>query len=107
MVTIDDRAVVFINDLLEKNNKKGYGIKIFFAGEACSGPQFGMSYQESKPEGDNEIAVDGFSFYFDDQTKEKLEPCVIEYVEDPNYGNGLVIRDPNAKGCASCGGGCH
>ena len=31
----------------------------------------------------------------------------IEYVEDPNFGNGLAIRDPNAKGCSSCGGGCH
>ncbi len=44
---------------------------------------------------------------FDDETKEALEPCVIEYVEDPNFGNGLAIRDPNAKGCSSCGGGCH
>ena len=107
MVTIDDKAVDFINALLEKNNKKGYGIKIYFAGMACSGPQFGMSFQEKKNEGDNELPVNGFSFYFDEQTKEALEPCVIEYIEDPNFGNGLVIRDPNAKGCASCGGGCH
>ena len=107
MVTIDDKAVDFINQLLEKNNKTGYGIKIYFAGMACSGPQFGMSFQEKKNEGDNELPVKGFSFYFDNETKEALEPCFIEYIEDPNYGNGLVIRDPNAKGCASCGGGCH
>lgn len=107
MVNITNDAVKFINELLAKNNKTGYGIKIYFAGMACSGPQFGMSFQEKKGEGENELAVDGFSFYFDDETKEALEPCSIEYVEDPNYGNGLIIHDPNAKGCSSCGGGCH
>ena len=107
MVTIDDKAVDFINDLLAKNGKEGYGIKIYFSGMACSGPQFGMSFAQDKGDLPNEIAVKGFSFYFDDETKEALEPCVIEYVEDPNFGNGLAIRDPNAKGCSSCGGGCH
>jgi hypothetical protein len=32
---------------------------------------------------------------------------VIEFIDDPNFGTGLTIRDPNASGCASCGGGCH
>ena len=107
MVKITEDAEKFIDELLEKNQKVGWGIKVYLSGYACSGPQFGMSFQERKNEGDNELPVKGFSFYFDEQTKEALEPCVIEYVEDPNYGNGLVIRDPNAKGCASCGGGCH
>ena len=107
MVQIAPEAEKFINDLLEKNNKVGFGIKIYLSGFACSGPQFGMSFAQDKGDLENEIAVKGFSFYFDDETKEALEPCVIEYVEDPNFGNGLAIRDPNAKGCASCGGGCH
>lgn len=107
MVTISPEAEKFINDLLEKNQKVGYGIKIYLSGFACSGPQFGMSFAQDKGDLENELPVKGFSFYFDDETKEALEPCVIEYVEDPNFGNGLAIRDPNAKGCASCGGGCH
>lgn len=107
MVTITDDAVKFLKDLLEKQGKTGYGIRIYFAGMACSGPQFGMNFQEGKGEAENELPMDGFSFYFDNETKEALEPCVVEYVEDPNFGNGLIIRDPNAQGCASCGGGCH
>ena len=83
MVQITPDAEKFINDLLEKNQKVGYGIKIYLSGFACSGPQFGMSFQE------------------------KAEECVIEFIDDPNFGTGLTIRNPNFNGCASCGGGCH
>lgn len=106
MVTIQDDAVKFINDLLEKNKKVGYGIKIYLTGVACSGPQFGMSFQEKPAEGEHVEEKEGFSFFYDDETKEALDPCVIEFVDDPDFGTGLTIRDPNAKGCASCGGGC-
>jgi len=107
MVTITDEAVGFINDLLTKNNKTGYGIKIYLAGMACSGPQFGMSFQEKAADGDSIISQQGFDFFCDAETMEALDPCVIEFIDDPDYGTGLTIRDPNAKGCASCGGGCH
>ena len=108
MVTITPEAEKFITDLLEKNQKTGYGIKIYVAGFACSGPQFGMSFQEKEAEGDiiDETAKD-FKMYYDDETKKELDECVIEFIDDPNFGTGLTIRNPNFNGCASCGGGCH
>ena len=45
--------------------------------------------------------------FYDDETKKELEECVIEFIDDPNFGTGLTIRNPNFNGCASCGGGCH
>ena len=107
MVTVTPEAEKFINDLLTKNKKEGYGIKIYLVGMACSGPQFGMSFQEKAAEGEMVINQQGFDFFCDAETMEALEPCLIEFIDDPDYGTGLTIRDPNAKGCASCGGGCH
>ncbi len=108
MVQITEDAEKFITDLLEKNQKTGYGIKIYVAGFACSGPQFGMSFQEKEAEGDivDETAK-GFKMFYDDETKKELDECVIEFIDDPNFGTGLTIRNPNFNGCASCGGGCH
>ena len=106
MVTVEKKAEEYIQNLLKRQNKEGYGVKIYFTGMGCSGPQFGMSFQENKGDLPNELKMDGFSFYFDDETKEALEPCVIEYIQDVNFGDGLIVRDPNAKGCSSCGGGC-
>ena len=107
MVTIDDKAVEFINQLLAKNNKQGYGIKIYFAGMACSGPQFGMSFQQGAKEGEKiDNSAKSFEMYYDEETEKALDQCVIEFVDDPNFGTGLSIRNPNFNGCASCGGGC-
>ena len=108
MVTVTPDAEKFINELLEKNNKVGYGIKIYLAGMACSGPQFGMSFQEKEGEGDivDETAK-AFKMFYDEETKKELDECVIEFIDDPNFGTGLTIRNPNFNGCASCGGGCH
>lgn len=108
MVQITPDAEKFINDLLEKNQKVGYGIKIYLSGFACSGPQFGMSFQEKAAEGENiDKSAHGFDMFYDDETKKELEECVIEFIDDPNFGTGLTIRNPNFNGCASCGGGCH
>lgn len=117
MTTVTPEAEKFISELLEKNKKKGFGVKIYLAGMSCSGPQFGMTFQEKAAEGDKSLKCNGFDFFFDDETGKALEPCVIEFVDDPNFGTGLIIRDPTAScscgdGCGSgcgggCGGGCH
>jgi iron-sulfur cluster assembly accessory protein len=106
MVTISDEALKFINELLEKNDKKGYGIRIYLAGMACSGPQFGMAFQDAAKEGDIEEKMDGFSFYFDDEAKMALDGASIDLVETAN-GSGLIIQNPNVAGCSSCGGSCE
>ncbi|MBR2255525.1 MAG: iron-sulfur cluster assembly accessory protein [Candidatus Methanomethylophilaceae archaeon] len=108
MVQITSDAEKFINGLLEKNNKVGYGIKIYLSGFACSGAQFGMSFQENAREGDIvDKSANGFDLFYDNDTKAELDKCIIEFVDDPNFGTGLSIRDPTFEGCASCGGGCH
>ncbi len=108
MVTIEPQAVTFINELLQKNEKTGFGIKIYLSGHACSGPQFGMTFQEKAEENDTvDNSAGDFEIYYDEETKEALQGCVIQFIDDPNFGTGLAINDPNFSGCSSCGGGCH
>ena len=106
MVTISDEALKFINELLEKNEKKGHGIRIYLAGMACSGPQFGMAFQDGPKEGDLEEKMDGFSFYFDEETQMALNGARIDLVETA-HGSGLIIQNPSISGCSACGGSCH
>jgi iron-sulfur cluster assembly accessory protein len=106
MVEVTTEASKYINDLIAKNDKKGHGIKIYLSGMGCSGPQFGMTFQEGKKEGDVEQPVDGFSLFYDGETKEVLDACTVDFVETP-YGSGLIVHNPNVSGCSSCGSGCH
>ncbi|MCL2712456.1 MAG: iron-sulfur cluster assembly accessory protein [Methanomassiliicoccaceae archaeon] len=105
MVTITPDAEKFISELLEKNKKAGYGVKIYFAGMACSGPQFGMSFQEKAEDGDVTLKLSNFSLFYDAETAKELDECIIEFIDDPNFGTGLTINNPNIKGCATCGSG--
>ena len=108
MVTITPEAETFIHDLMEKTGQVRYGIKLSLPGFACSGPQFGMSFQEKAADGEHiDHTATGFDMFYDDETKEALDECAIEFIDDPNFGTGLTIRNPNFNGCASCGGGCH
>jgi len=108
MVQISTEAQGFIENLLDKNQKNGFGIKIELQGFACSGPQFGMSFQEKAGEGEKiDKSASRFDIFYNEDTEKALENCVIEFIDDPNYGSGLMIRDPNYSGCSSCGGGCH
>jgi iron-sulfur cluster assembly accessory protein len=106
MVTISDEALKFINELLETNDKKGYGVRIYLAGVGCSGPQFGMAFQDGVKEGDFEEKFPGFSFYYDEETQMALDGASIDLVETAN-GSGLIIQNPNVSGCSSCGGSCQ
>jgi iron-sulfur cluster assembly protein len=108
MVSITPDAEKFISELMEKNGKTGFGIKIYLSGYACSGPQFGMSFQEKAAENEKvDKTSELFEMYYDNETDEALKDCVIEFVDDPNFGTGLSIHNPNFSGCSSCGGGCH
>ncbi len=106
MVTVTAEASKYITDLIQKNNKQGYGIRVFLSGMGCSGPQFGMSFQQGKKEGDVEQKSEGFSLFYDDETKTLLDECTVDFIETP-YGSGLIVNNPNAAGCSTCGGGCH
>jgi iron-sulfur cluster assembly accessory protein len=105
MVQITPEATKYISDLIAKNSKQGYGIRIYLSGTGCSGPQFGMSFQQGKKEGDMEQAAEGFSLFYDDETKTMLDECTVDFIETP-YGSGLIVNNPNVAGCSTCGG-CH
>ncbi|MDR0334443.1 MAG: iron-sulfur cluster assembly accessory protein, partial [Methanomassiliicoccaceae archaeon] len=73
MVTITPDAEKFVSELLEKNKKTGYGVKIYLAGMACSGPQFGMSFQEKAADGDVIEKLEKFSLFYDNDTAKELD----------------------------------
>jgi len=104
LLKVTPEAEKFIVELLEKNDKQDHGVKIYMAGMACSGPQFGMSFQKEMDEGDTEMKLDGFSFFIDEEIKDVISECVVEYVDDPNFGTGLTITNPRASSCSTCGG---
>ncbi len=107
MVTVTPEAEKYISDLLTKSQKNGYGVEVYIVGKTCSAYQFGMAFLE-KPKEEQIVdeTVPSFHMFYDEETKVALDPCVIDIIDDPNFGLALTITDPNNKGCETCGG-CH
>lgn len=105
MVNLTDKAAEEFKNLLKKEGKPDYGVKVFVAGIGCSGPQYGLSLEKAPEEGEKVFESKGVKIYLSPKAAEELDEGVIDYIKS-EYGEGFVLNNPNAKGCGPSCGGC-
>ncbi len=103
MVEVTDKAAVEFKNLLKKEGKADYGVKLFVAGFGCSGPQYGLSLEEKPEDGERVYESNDVKLYLTKDAAEALEGVEIDYVKS-EHGEGFVIN--NAKDCGPSCGGC-
>ena len=91
-----------INVLLEKENKKGWGMKVSLESGGCSGNQYYLGFQESAKEGEKTIESNGVKLFVEEKYLENLNGAEIDYV-DGLMGAGFKINNPNVTKSCSCG----
>jgi iron-sulfur cluster assembly accessory protein len=105
MIQISNEAAKELKELLEKEGKLNFGLRISYAGNGCSGPQYSLSLDE-KPSKDEEVQEsNGVKMFMNTDTEKTLDGAEIDFVNDPLFGKGFTIKHPNLFGCGSCGGG--
>jgi iron-sulfur cluster insertion protein len=107
MVSITENAAIELKNVLEKENKQGFGLRVSVAGMGCGGPQYALSLDEKPGNGDEVIEAHGIKIFLNEQTKTVLDGLEIDYAETPQ-GAGFVINNPNssASECGPSCGGC-
>lgn len=105
MIEVTDRAASELKALLDQENKPDLALRIFVAGVACSGLQYGLALDEEVKEDDVTMESNGIKLVMSKDIQKNFYEGSIDFVEDEN-GKGFLIRNPNAGGCGSCGG-CH
>jgi iron-sulfur cluster insertion protein len=105
MIEVTDKAAAELKTLLEQEEKPNLALRIFVAGVACSGIQYGLALDEDIGEDDVTIESNGIKLVMTKDIEKNFFEGSIDYVEDEN-GKGFLIRNPNAGGCGTCGG-CH
>ncbi|MFQ5975923.1 MAG: HesB/IscA family protein [Candidatus Hydrothermarchaeales archaeon] len=106
MVTITESASQELNKLMEKDERSGLGLRIFTAGFSCSGPQYGLAFDDKPKDGDEVLDCNGVSVFLDSKTKEELDGAEVDYIKS-EYGEGFVVKNPNAEGGCGCGPTCE
>ncbi len=105
MIEITDAAAAELKQLLEKEKKSDYGLRIFTAGIGCSGIQYGLTLEKSPKKEDDVLESNGIKIFFDKNIQDDISELKIDYI-DNDYGKGFIVDNPDARcgsGCGSCG----
>ncbi len=105
MIEITDAAASELKQLLEEQNKKDHGLRIFAAGLGCRGVQYGLSLEKSPGEEDASLESNGIKIIFSKDLQEEIKELKIDYI-DNDRGKGFVINNPGMQcgsACGSCG----
>ncbi len=113
-IELSPAASKAVSDILTERKLEGYALRVFVAGGGCSGVNFGMALDNNFRDTDNIFESGGVKVVVDEVSIDYLRDAKIDFVNDPERGEGFLVNSPNAlaysqsqgeEGCA-CGGSC-
>lgn len=102
LITVTNDAASKISELLAREGKEGYGLRVFVSGGGCSGYQYGLMFDEATQEDDEIIEENGVKLFVDSESAMLLYGAEIDYL-DSLMGAGFTIKNPNAVSSCACG----
>ncbi len=103
MITISEKAIVKMKELIAEN--KSVGISILVISGGCSGIDYTLAYETEEDKSKTKIVIDGINFYYDPALELLIKGLAIDIVEN-SFGHGFVVTNKNHVGCAHCDGSC-
>lgn len=101
MIRLTDRAVSQIRKLEAEKATEGQLLRVFVEAGGCSGFEYGMSFDEKKPD-DEVLESNGVAFLMDPTSLDYLDGSEVDF-DDGLSGKGFDIRNPNASSTCGCG----
>ena len=102
MLQLTENAVQKVKQLMAREEKEGYGLRVAVQGGGCSGFQYGLTYEEAQQENDAVLEFDGLRVFVDAMSNIYLKEVTIDYV-DGLMESGFKINNPKATGTCGCG----
>jgi len=108
-VTVTEAAAKEIAAFMGQQENQGKSVRLFVDGFACSGPHWALALDEPNQE-ETVYSAPGVVLIADKETQDMISEgggLTINYVNDPNFGEGFSILANNARSCGSgcsCGG---
>jgi iron-sulfur cluster insertion protein len=102
MITVSDKAVAKLQDILAEENNPELKLRVFVQGGGCSGMQYGFTLDEQQNDDDWDFEISGVKVVVDSMSGGYLQGAEIDYKED-TYGSAFSIKNPNAVTTCGCG----
>lgn len=103
MITLTDRAVVELKDLMESQSRQSAALRVWVSGGGCSGLSYGMGLDDDAPDKDDlTFEQDGVKIIIDPLSLGYMDGSSVDYVDD-DFGGGFKIDNPMASSSCGCG----
>ena len=102
-VQTNQETVDAIKALLEQQNDKASGVRIYIAGMGCGGPSFGLTLDEFNSKEDLKDETNDFDFIMTKEIHEQVGNILVELTD-----GGYLVKPIEAgeSSCGSCSGSC-
>lgn len=104
LFTLTPAASQAVKDILEQRNLEGFALRVYVSGGGCSGVNFGMALDNNFRDIDTIFEANGIQVVVDNVSIDYLRDATVDFVNDPQHGQGFAVSSPNAKAHSS--GGC-
>lgn len=101
-LTMTTEAAHFVRDLLKKDGKEGWGLKVEVVPGGCAGLKYFMALQEKTEQGEKAFEFHGVKVFLSLMSLGLIKGSSIEYVQSLE-ATGLKINNPNMTRSCACG----
>ncbi|MFT5889539.1 MAG: iron-sulfur cluster insertion protein [Zhongshania sp.] len=102
VLTLTDRAVAKVRNLVEEESNEDLKLRVFVTGGGCSGFQYGFTFDELAEDDDTRIERDGVVVLVDPLSYQYIEGAQLDYTEGLE-GSRFMVTNPNASTTCGCG----
>lgn len=103
---LTELAASKLKELIERQGKEGYGIRVSVLKGGCAGYTYSMDFAQAQQADDQTIEGHGVKLFVDNESFKMLKGVTIDYVETLQ-GAGFKFENPNAKASCGCGKSFH
>jgi len=101
MIMLTRQAVAAIATAMSDEGKPGFGVRVFAENRGCSGPTFGMYFEEAPRKGDVVIDIRDIRVFVDEVSMTILAGTTIDYLDEPdNVGFSFDVPEGAAAACS-------
>lgn len=101
-IMITEKASSKIRELLSKNHKEMYGLRIQVVKGGCAGKEYKFSFEEHPKEGDEVIVSGDVKVFVDIESGKSLHGSLVDYLESLEE-SGFRVSNPNSSHSCGCG----
>jgi iron-sulfur cluster assembly accessory protein len=102
VITLTESAAEKVKQLMERDGRDGYGLRLKVVGGGCSGLQYQLMFDHEIDEWDQDSLQGGVRVLVDSKSAVYLAGATVDFVDDLS-GSGFKIENPNASSTCGCG----